>query len=311
MLLEDYKKINSSFKRHCVYRIGNEAGFFSEINNMLMAMVFCLENKLQFRLYSANSNFGEDIWKDYLIPFTKHSTSKSHALFNERPYIHKRPYPLDVNELFSIKKRLSREFLTQDIWPYIRNKEFYNVDYMVDSPYIKGNLTLVISVLIKCVWNYNKFAKQQISQLIRELEAPEKYAAIFVRRGDKYFEAPLQEIRKYINKVDALTNSKDFPLFISSDDYQIIEEAKVLFPERNIIHFNFEGDKGYFMEDFKSNYSKAQQKAKIVQLLAQVEILKNATYFVGTYSTNVGVFVGMARNCQHSYDINDEKWLLW
>ena len=32
MLLEDYKKINNSFKKHCVYRIGNEAGFFSEIN---------------------------------------------------------------------------------------------------------------------------------------------------------------------------------------------------------------------------------------------------------------------------------------
>lgn len=311
MLLEDYKKINNSFKRHCVYRIGNEAGFFSEINNMVMAMVFCLENKLQFRLYSANSNFGNDIWKDYLLPFTKHTTAKSHALFNERPYIHKQPHPLDINELFSIKKSLSTQLLTQDVWPYIRNKEFYNLEHFVDSPYISGNLTLVTSILINCIWNYNSGVKKRISQLMETIKTPEKYAAIFVRRGDKYIEAPLQEIKKYIDKVDALTNSKDFPLFISSDDSRIILEAKHLFPDRNFIHFNFEGDKGYFMEDFKSNYSKEQQKAKIIQLLAQVDVLKKAAYFVGTYSTNVGVFIGMARNCQHTYDINDGNWLLW
>jgi hypothetical protein len=311
MLINDYKKINSSFKRHCVYRIGNEAGFFSEINNMIIAMVFCLENKLQFRLYSAKSNFGHDIWKDYFHTFTKHLTDESHALFNERPYIHKQPYLLSIDELFSIKKKLSKQLLTQDIWPYIRNKNFYNLNHIVDTPYVSGNLTLVTSILIDCIWNYNSFVNKRISQLISTIKTPNRYAAIFVRRGDKNIEAPHEEIKKYINKIDTLTSDRNFPIFISSDDSRIINEAKHFFPNRNFFYFNFEDDNGYFMEDFKLRYTEEQQKNKIIQLLAQIEILKKATYFVGTYSTNVSVFIGMAKNCQCTYDINDKEWLLW
>lgn len=310
MDLEEYRNINNSFKRICVYRIGNDAGFFSEINNMLMAMVFCVENQLQFRLCSTNSNFGKDIWKDYLLPFTRHSTKYYHILFNERPYIHKRPHSFTIEELFSIKKTLAKLFLTQDIWPYIRDKNKYNAYYQVKSPYINGGLIEVASILIKCVWKYNLYAGNRIQKLIDSLQLPSEYAAIFIRRGDKYTETSYVEVKRYIEKVNSLTQDKKYPIFIGSDDYNTIQEAKYLFPNQVIYCFENQSDKGYFMEDFINNTIK-EQKLKIVNLLAQVEIFRKAKYFVGTYSTNVGVFVGMARNCYNSYDVNNENWALW
>jgi hypothetical protein len=311
MTLEEYKKINRSFKKVCVYRIGNEAGFFSEINNMVIAMVYCLEHSLQFRLYSANSNFGDDIWKDYFNPFTIHSTSASHFLFNERPYIHKRPYRLCIEELFSIKQELSKQFLTQDIWPYLRDKSRYNYNHTVNSPDIKGTLTEVTTILIECIWKYNRSTKTKIYELVKSLEIPGSYCAFFIRRGDKDIEAAHEELHKYFDMMDSVHEGDRLPVFIGSDDYQVIEEVKNLYSDRAIYHFNFEDDKGYFMGEFLSNYSKEEQKAKIIRLLAQVEVLKNARVFVGTYSTNVSVFIGMARNCHNCYDINHLEWLLW
>lgn len=311
MTLKEYQQINKSFKKVCVYRIGNEAGFFSEINNMLIALVFCLEHGLQFRLYSENSNFGDDIWNDYFLPFTKHSTAASHFLFNERPYIHKRPYTLSVQELFSIKKELSQQFLTQDVWPYIRDKSTYNVYRFVDTPYVKGNLTAVTSTLIECIWKYNKYANSKIINLIKSLEIPKNYGAMFIRRGDKNIEAPYEEIKKYFDKMDGVSGGYNLPIFVSSDDFNVIQEIKNLYPERDIYSFHFEQDSGYFMGDFISNYTKVEQKEKIIQLLAQIEVLKRADFFVGTYSTNVAVFVGMARDCKNCYDVNGNEWILW
>lgn len=115
----------------------------------------------------------------------------------------------------------------------------------------------------------------------------------------------------YFHKIDQVTENKNLPIFISSDDFNVIKEAKSMYPDRDIYSFEFESDAGYFMHDFLMNYDEEQQKAKIVRLLAQVEILKNADYFVGTYSTNVAVFIGMARNCRDCYDVNDSEWELW
>lgn len=311
MTLREYQKINRSFKRICIYRIGNEAGFFSEINNMLIAMVYCLEHRLQFRLCSANSNFGNDIWKDYFSAFTLHSTRIVHFLYNERPYIHKRPHSITVNQLFLFKKELAKQILTQDIWPYIRDKSKYNVDCFVSSSLIKGSLTYVTSKLIECIWRYNRYTNTQIKQLIRSLDIPQNYGAVFIRHGDKERESPHGEIQKYVDKINEQCDQNNLPVFIGSDDFRVINEIKLLCPNRTFYHFNFDKDEGYFMDNFLNNYTRNEQKCKIIQLLAQIEIFKRAAYFISSYTTNVSVFVGMARDCNNCYDINNDRWVLW
>ena len=53
-----YFEINNSFSQKLVYHLGSEAGFFSEYNNMILAMLYCLKHKIKFVLYSKDANFG-------------------------------------------------------------------------------------------------------------------------------------------------------------------------------------------------------------------------------------------------------------
>ena len=41
-----------------IYHIGIDAGFFTEYTYMLHAMLYCLQHKIQFKLYSDDANFG-------------------------------------------------------------------------------------------------------------------------------------------------------------------------------------------------------------------------------------------------------------
>jgi hypothetical protein len=310
-MMTSYKQVNCRSSSKCVYRIGNESGFFSEINNMIMAMVFCLENNLNFQICSANSIYGDDIWKDYFSPFTAHKTSFEHLLFNERPYIQKIPHKLTVEELFVIKKAMAKQFLTSDIWPYIRNKQIYCLDYIVEKGPMTGPLLEVTAQIIALIWKFNPATKLLINSLVKTYEPDEPFASVFIRRGDKIKEAQETEIEMYLNKADSVSQRPNCPIFLCSDDFNVIKKAKELQPYRKIIHFDFQEDSGYDMSLFVSKLTKSEQKNKITKLLAQVEIIRKSQFFIGSYSTNVSVFAAMQRGNQQCYDVNGLQWTLW
>jgi hypothetical protein len=57
--------LNNSYKSKLVFGIGIHAGFYSEINNMVIAMVYCLHNGIKFSLHSSNANFRyKSGWED-------------------------------------------------------------------------------------------------------------------------------------------------------------------------------------------------------------------------------------------------------
>ena len=52
-----------------IYHIGIDAGFFTEYTYMLHAMLYCLQHKIQFKLYSDDANFGwEKGWEELFSP---------------------------------------------------------------------------------------------------------------------------------------------------------------------------------------------------------------------------------------------------
>ena len=40
-VLSNYIKLNKSFRRTLVFRMGDSGGFFSEYNGMILAMLYC------------------------------------------------------------------------------------------------------------------------------------------------------------------------------------------------------------------------------------------------------------------------------
>ena len=71
-LKEAYRKVNEKFESVLVFHVGESAGFFSEYNCMILVMLYCLQHKIQFKLYSRDANFGyEKGWTDFFESFCK------------------------------------------------------------------------------------------------------------------------------------------------------------------------------------------------------------------------------------------------
>lgn len=82
-LATKYRLLNSSFKKTMVYHIGIDAGFFTEYTYMLHAMLYCLQHKIQFKLYSDDANFGwEKGWEDCFAPFCEQVHEPFHHTYN-------------------------------------------------------------------------------------------------------------------------------------------------------------------------------------------------------------------------------------
>ena len=87
-IIEKYKKINNSYDKIAIDRVGINAGFFSEYSSMIDVFLYCLEHQICFKLYSKNANFGyESGWTDYFKPFCEEVGDEFHQYCN----FHSRP----------------------------------------------------------------------------------------------------------------------------------------------------------------------------------------------------------------------------
>ena len=78
-----YRKVNESFRRRLVCRIGIDSGFFVEMNYMVNAMLYCLAHRIQFQLYSDDANFGTGVgWREYFLPFCEEVHESFHQKYN-------------------------------------------------------------------------------------------------------------------------------------------------------------------------------------------------------------------------------------
>ena len=71
--------------RKLLFYIGYDAGFFSEYNNMLLAILYCRRNNIQFYLSSKGANFAYSCgWRDYFEPFCKELNIPYQRIMNPR-----------------------------------------------------------------------------------------------------------------------------------------------------------------------------------------------------------------------------------
>ncbi len=81
-LRKEYVELNEGFKKQLIYPLTNR-GFFSEINNLSLAVLYCLDNKINFKISTRNWVSGK--WIDYFNPTFKEYNGlipiPSHSVF--------------------------------------------------------------------------------------------------------------------------------------------------------------------------------------------------------------------------------------
>ncbi|GHT52321.1 hypothetical protein AGMMS49982_12230 [Bacteroidia bacterium] len=306
----EYTKLNNSFtKGKLIFHLGTNAGFFSEYNNMILAMLYCLEHKIRFVLYSRDANFGyQKGWTDYFLPFCEEEEENSfHPKYNVRRkrsifkmLMQKINPHVFVYHLFN-----KNTWLTLELWEKFRNRQCEQTHYVIPELGIDGGLQDACRVLINMTWCYNASTARTIQDLIAPLQLPEHYIGFHIRSGDKYKEVKLLDVADYIKNIPP-----DYPVknaFVLTDNYLIAEELQNQLQDWQIYTLCGTEERGYFYKDFEQRDAKFIRQSH-EKLFASIDILSKSDKFIGTFSSNPGMFLGMRMDKNQSLSVDWNKW---
>lgn len=297
-----YNKINDSYKEVCIY-LGIGTGFFSEFNNMVLAILYCLVNKIKFKLYLINAkgfpnNKG---WEEFFMPFCNELIYNPDIEFNSLFDFDKR----DINILHSIikdKYGISDFFYFNSyIFSKTRNS-ILNYNFNIKELGIEGDIRHAFGIIAKNLFRFNDETQKEINKLVDSLNFPKKYIGFHIRAGDKTTEAELVEPEKYMKSVEKYTDIKD--IFISTDDYSIVEKLQNKYESKyNIYTLTNKKELGYNQCSFESS-NKNEKYNHLIEFFASIEILLNSELCFGSYTSNPPVFLGAVLGKSKFIEIN-------
>lgn len=307
--LEEYRKLNASFHwRNLVFHMGCDSGFYSEFNNMVLALIYCMQSRIRFSMYSADANFGyKKGWTDYFLPFCEEETEPFHHRFNKRsedPWFC--VHGLDRWKYLYWRLKHKRTYLTFDVFCKFRMVSFPREHFSISELDLDGNLQSVARQVINMVYRFNDKTLTEILGLVGSLNLPKEYVGFHIRGGDKFVEHELEQYAAYISKAEAQSSLRD--AFVLTDDYRIIDGLKRDYPGWHFYTLTLPEERGYFHEKFQKQPTK-DRKSGMIKLFSAMEILRHANLVVGTFSSNPGMFLGLCRD--DVYGVDFDKWLLW
>lgn len=246
-LKEAYQKVNEKFESVLVFHVGESAGFFSEYNCMILVMLYCLQHKIQFKLYSRDANFGyEKGWTDFFESFCKEEDSRWHHWINMRPtgawltILKKKDFNLFK---WKLKKSICNlvakgwkfchpnVYLTQDVWNQALLIDQRFCKYDIPELNIKGDISQACKVLVEITWGYREDINEKLHDYIRNLQLNNDFISCQIRAGDKYVEYDLLSINIYIEYLKKYPDIKN--IFVLTDDYSVIMQLETAFPQWN------------------------------------------------------------------------------
>ncbi len=323
-LKDKYLMLNNSFEKSLVYHVGIDAGFFSEYGDMVDMMFYSLSNKISFKLYSADSNFGyEKGWSDYFEPFCEETYKNIHHFANVHQKISWKQIVSQVRkdilpllkykiklDLFSpigsfYKWQYGYSYYTQDLSKKVLNR---NKLYSLPSLGLWGDYQDMYQLMDAIIWHFNPDTRKKIGEHIFSLDLPREYISCQIRGGDKVMEyGKLYSADMYLKRIQELSSIKD--VFVLTDDYGIILELREKAPDFNWYSFCTPEEKGYFNSDFtlKEPYEKRKQ---MIRFFASIELLKESKLFLGTITSGPSCHIAnLNQNEVFFVDMDTDKYL--
>jgi hypothetical protein len=264
---------------------------------MILAMLYCLKNKIKFVLYSKDANFGyKNGWNDFFEPFCEQTTCFIHKHLNVRWFtvVHKDGKRRLKGIFLKNLARLVRfvvpfSYFTQDLWSNFFEREMVEQEYDIPELEIKGDFVHACNQLVKLTWNYNVSTKKDIEKIMNKCILPDKYASCHVRRGDKNTEFDYISLEKYVEIIKQYNISD---IYVFSDDYAVFELLQKENPEYAWHTLCDKSCKGYNHSEF-NKIDVEQKRMRILELFASMEIMNKSELFIGTKTANPGTFMSI------------------
>lgn len=290
-----------------IFRLGIDAGFFSEYNNMLLAMAWCLSNDVQFQLYSRNAWFGSKGWTEFFKSFSKEISWTIHDKINNRLGAPENKYHRYLTtKIYQIIN--PKHVLTYQVWNSFRNRQLEKEYFSIPEQNMEGNLQGICRAINEQIWQYNEKAGTEVEDVKKRVCLPDQYLGFHIRGGDKFKEDQVYPFGKYLEEMAKFSETRT--AFILTDDFQAFEKAKKNFPEWEMYSLCEEDEKGYYHQEFMKR-SQEYIRRKTIRLFASMDILKKSEKFMGTFSSNPGMFLGMVMEESRCLSVDGSSWRIW
>ena len=300
---ESYRKVNETFRRRMVCRIGIDCGFFVEINYMVNAMLYCLSHRIKFQLYSEDANFGTGVgWTEYFLPFCE----EVHESFHKRYNFHRLPswrrilkacckqksigpliwklksvFKTIIGRLIALIEYKEYVLFAQDVPS--DSDEYYHIPELG----IDGNYYEVYGLLARTVWSLQPSVQQQATEYKVSLHLPSLYDGVHIRGGDKATETELINETRMMQKLNPEDGSC---VFILTDDYRQFQELQNHYPSVRFLTLCQPEERGYLHKAFSLRSSQSRHEA-IIRLIISADLLLGCRSFIGSITTGPSVFI--------------------
>lgn len=333
--LEIWKKYNHSFNRKLVFRLGDSAGLFSEINNMIFALVWAFDHKVQFELCSQFSNLGTVGWNQFFLPFTE-ELCRPKLLEVNRRYL--RPED-DVVAIRKLKQQENVHLLTFDIFQkFFENKRFTSKVFNFLPLKVAGNSFNVASAFARAIYRLNPKTEEAIKQLVANrlilvsangavtavndnALVEDDFIAVQMRAGDIQKECMwrrqkllgAQPYARYIRQLFSSSNAQHLSdnksIFVFADDFRLVRQLAFLLPKFKVYSLCSPLEAGFDYDSFIKQ-DEATRSNGILKILANIELCRQASLFVGTRVSNPSWFLRLLLP-EHKVHFVDCQRLMW
>ena len=302
-IIEKYRRMNESFQRKLIHHFGTGNGFYSELNSLLFSTLFCLQNRLRLEIYSKDApfTFGNG-WNEYFESFCPDFKNDFIGKRISRDYINNHKN----NHICYMYKVLTKNDILNDIYWYCRSGWFEHAHFEIPELGINGDIRQAMKVLIPIVYRFNEKYTHILNTFINNLDLPQRYISLHVRAGDKITERNLITPQRYLEK--AKTFSDCHNIFVATDDYRIYEQLRDDNPDYKFYTSTSPEERGNDTEKLFAS-SNDIIRNNLIEMFASVEVFLHSELFVGTYSSNPGLFVGMLID-ERMVGMDYDKWLI-
>ena len=289
-------------------------GLYSELVNLALAKVYA--DKYNYRLLVNSRNWNSKIdngLSDWFIPYFE----ETHSIltYQEKIYNNEKPWIGKIYYNPSAFWGYWRERLYNKIFKFVNptallSKESFQRMHSGDflSQYSEGELLNAVSNSFKKFYKYNALTQNSISEKKQYINIPDNYISVHIRRGDKIVTGEMEDINlniyvDAIRKYSYISNN----IYIATDDVTVISYISKKLSDTDIkIYYNKDNKLKGFDEKTYNLKSDSVRRDEVLNMLFDMDMMINSSFFIGTFSSNVGCVVAMYLGLDkcHSIDVS-------
>jgi len=177
---------------------------------------------------------------------------------------------------------------------------FTNIDS--SNAYLFGR-----GVPLACSIRINTETDEEIAQLLRNRSIPSLLdenddtgtsVAFHIRRGDKlYFESRAYQAKEYVDELVRVVSVEEKQsirtCYVATDNFRAVSELSAALRDASI---------DCTVHTLANTYATHRNGHHALLLLADLHMLVHATFFVGTFNSNIGCLVSLWRGCDYDDD---------